>query len=148
MNILVLNGVNLAMFGKRDPAQYGTATLVDIERELGTLGGELGVSVESYQTDMEGEMCRRIHEAHEQKVDAVVINAGAWTHYSYGIRDALAILKCPIVEVHMSNVHAREAFRHVSVFSEIVKGQICGFGVESYLLGLRAAVSAAKAAKA
>ena len=145
MNILVLHGVNLAMFGKRDPATYGTATLADIERELATLGEQLGVQVESYQTDIEGEICRRIHKAHEQKMDAVVINAGAWTHYSYGIRDALAILKCPIVEVHMSNVHAREAFRHVSVFSEIVRGQICGFGVESYLLGLRAAVSTAKA---
>ena len=72
----------------------------------------------------------------------MLINAGAWTHYSYGIRDALAILKCPIIEVHMSNIHARESFRHHSVFAEIVLGQICGFGPESYLLGLRAAVSA------
>jgi 3-dehydroquinate dehydratase-2 len=144
MKVLVLNGINLNMFGKRDPAQYGTATLDDINASLHTLAQELGVSVECFQTNFEGAMCERIHQAHADAVDAVLINAGAWTHYSYGIRDALAILKCPIVEVHMSNVHAREAFRHVSVFSEVVKGQICGFGADSYLLGLRAAVSAAQ----
>ena len=146
MQILVLHGINLNMFGKRDPAQYGTATLADIEAALHQLAKELGVEVESFQTNHEGEMAERIHRAHQQSVDAVVINAGAWTHYSYGLRDALAILKCPIVEVHMSNVHARESFRHHSVLSEIVKGQICGFGVDSYLLGLRAAASAAAAA--
>lgn len=148
MNILVLHGINLNMFGKRDPAQYGTATLADIDAAMQRLATELGVEVESFQTNHEGEMAERIHRAHQQAVDAVVINAGAWTHYSYGLRDALAILACPVVEVHMSNVHAREAFRHVSVFSEIVRGQICGFGVDSYLLGLRAAVSAAQAARA
>ena len=146
MNILVLNGINLNMFGKRDPKQYGTATLADIERSLQALGHELGASVEMFQTNHEGAMCERIHQAFADKVDAVLINAGAWTHYSHGIRDALAILSCPIVEVHMSNVHAREAFRHVSVFSEVVKGQICGFGADSYLLALRAAVSAVKPA--
>ena len=146
MKILVLNGINLNMFGKRDPAQYGTITLDEIQADLQTLGRELGVEVLHFQTNHEGAMCERIHQAHGEAVDAVMINAGAWTHYSYGIRDALAILKCPIIEVHMSNIHAREAFRHVSVFAEIARGQICGFGADSYLLGLRAAVTAAKAA--
>jgi 3-dehydroquinate dehydratase-2 len=147
MKVLVLNGINLNMFGKRDPKQYGTVTLEEINRKLSALGGELDAKVECYQTNIEGEMCQRIHQAFADQVDAVLINAGAWTHYSYGIRDALAILTCPIIEVHMSNIHAREAFRHVSVFSEIVRGQICGFGAESYLLGLRAGVSAALASK-
>ena len=146
MKILVLNGVNLNMFGKRDPKQYGTVTLDEINAQLTALGQELGTEVECFQTNMEGEMCQRIHQAFHDKVDAVLINAGAWTHYSYGIRDALAILTCPIVEVHMSNIHAREEFRHTSVFAEIVRGQICGFGAESYLLGLRAGVAAVRAA--
>lgn len=147
MKVLMLNGVNLNMFGKRDPAQYGTTTLDEINANVIALGKELGAAVECFQTNHEGEMCERIHQGFADGVDAVMINAGAWTHYSYGIRDALAILKCPIIEVHMSNIHAREAFRHHSVFAEIVKGQICGFGADSYLLGLRAAVSAVKAAK-
>ncbi len=146
MNILVLHGVNLNMFGKRDPKQYGTATLAEIDTRLQSLGQELGARVECFQTNFEGAMCERIHQAHTQGVDAVLINAGAWTHYSYGIRDALAILSCPIVEVHMSNIHAREPFRHLSVLAEIAKGQICGFGVDSYLLALRAAVSMHKPA--
>ena len=140
--ILVLNGINLNMFGQRDPAQYGTTTLAEIDSQLQRLAQELKVSVESFQTNHEGAMCERIHQAFADKVDAVVINAGAWTHYSIGLRDALAILTVPIVEVHMSNIHAREAFRHHSVLAEIAKGQICGFGADSYLLGLRAAVSA------
>jgi 3-dehydroquinate dehydratase-2 len=107
------------------------------------LGKEIGAEVTSFQTNSESAMCERIHQGFFDNVDAVVINAGAWTHYSYGIRDALAILTGPIIEIHMSNIHAREAFRHHSVFAEIVKGQICGFGLDSYLLGLRAAVSAA-----
>jgi 3-dehydroquinate dehydratase-2 len=140
---LMLHGVNHNMFGKRDPVQYGTATLADIDAQLQALGKELRVTVESYQTNSEGDMCARIHQAFVDEVDGVLINAGAWTHYSYGIRDALAILTVPIVEIHMSNIHAREAFRNHSVFAEIVKGQICGFGIDSYSLGLRAAVSAA-----
>lgn len=145
MKVLMLNGVNLNMFGKRDPAQYGTTTLDEINANVIALGKELGAQVECFQTNHEGAMCERIHQGFADGVDAVMINAGAWTHYSYGIRDALAILKCPIIEVHMSNIHAREAFRHQSVIAEIAKGQIAGFGVDSYLLGLRAAVSAAQA---
>ena len=145
MKILLLNGINLNMFGKRDPTQYGTVTLAEIDAQAMALGKELGAAVECFQTNGEREMVERIHRAFAEKVDGVVINAGAWTHYSIGIRDALAILKVPIVEIHMSNVHAREAFRHHSVFAEVVRGSICGFGVESYLLGLRAAVSAARA---
>lgn len=145
MKILCLNGINLNMFGKRDPAQYGTVTLAEIDAQVKQLGQELGASVECFQTNFEGAMVEKIHQAHTDGVDAVMINAGAWTHYSYGIRDALAILKCPVIEVHMSNIHAREAFRHHSVIAEIAKGQIAGFGVDSYLLGIRAAVSAAQA---
>jgi len=143
---LMLHGINHNMFGKRDPVQYGTITLGEIDEQLRALGRELGVEVASFQTNHEGAMCERIHQAFLDKVDGVIINAGAWTHYSYGIRDALAILTVPVVEVHMSNIHAREEFRHHSVFAEIVKGQICGFGLDSYLLGLRAAVSAAASA--
>jgi 3-dehydroquinate dehydratase-2 len=141
MNILVLNGINLNMFGKRDPKQYGTTTLAEIDAQLATLGEELGAQVTCFQTNFEGAMAERIHQAYFDNVDAVLINAGAWTHYSYGIRDALAILACPIVEVHMSNIHARESFRHHSVIAEIAKGQIAGFGVDSYLLALRTAVN-------
>ena len=146
MNILVLHGINLNMFGKRDPVQYGTITLAEIDARLQALGKELGVTVESFQTNSEAEMCERIHRGFADKVGAVLINAGAWTHYSYGIRDALAILKVPVVEVHMSNIHAREEFRRHSVLAAVAKGQICGFGVDSYLLALRAAVSAVGAA--
>ncbi len=147
MKILLLHGINLNLFGKRDPVQYGSVTLDEINASVVELGKELGADVEHFQTNHEGAMCERIHQGFADNVEAVLINAGAWTHYSYGIRDALAVLTCPIVELHMSNIHAREAFRQVSVFAEIVKGQICGFGVDSYLLALRAGVSAAQASK-
>ena len=137
--ILIIHGVNLNMFGKRDPGQYGTITLDEINQQLKELAKELGCVVETFQTNHEGEIVEKIHQAHQEKVDAVVINAGAWTHYSYALRDALAILKVPIIEVHMSNIHAREEFRHLSVIAPLAKGQIAGFGVHSYLLGLRAA---------
>ena len=137
------DAINLNMFGKRDPSQYGTATLADIDAALKSLAKELDVTVECFQTNHEGEMVERIHQALGEGINAVVINAGAWTHYSYAIADALAILPVPKVEVHMSNVHAREEFRHHSVLSPVCAGSVCGFGVESYLLGLRAAQSLA-----
>ena len=121
---LMLHGVNHNMFGKREPKYYGTVTLDEINQKLSALGKEF-----------------------LEKVDGVIINAGAWTHYSYGLRDALAILTVPIVEIHMSNNHVREEFRQYSVISPIAKGYIAGFGIDSYLQGLRAAVSASAAAK-
>lgn len=146
MRILLLHGVNLNMFGKRDPAHYGTATLEDINAALTSLGTELGVTLEFFQTNHEGAMVERIHKAFDEPVDAVVINAGAWTHYSYAIADALGILTVPVVEVHMSHVHAREPFRHESVLSAVCAGSVSGFGVNSYLLGLRAGHELAVAA--
>jgi 3-dehydroquinate dehydratase II len=139
--ILILHGVNLNMFGKRDPKYYGTFTLADLDNKLRELGKELGVEVTTFQTNHEGEMCERIHRAFEEKVDAVVINAGGWSHNNIPVRDALMILTVPIVEVHVSNNRKREEFRHHSSISDIAKGYIAGFGVDSYLLGLRAAVS-------
>jgi 3-dehydroquinate dehydratase-2 len=136
--LLVLHGVNLNMFGQRDPAQYGTATLADIDAALQRLAAELGVKLDAFQTNHEGALCERIHQAHRDSVAGVLINAGAWTHTSVAIADALAILKCPIVEVHMSNIHAREPFRQHSYIAPLARGQVCGFGVDSYLLGLRA----------
>lgn len=145
MKILMLHGINHNMFGRRDPKHYGSTTLSQIDERLQAVGAQLGdVVVESFQSNHEGEMCERIHKAVIEGVDGVLINAGAWIHYSYGIRDALAMLTCPVVELHMSNIHAREAFRHHSVFAEIVTGQIAGFGVDSYELALRAAVLARK----
>jgi len=141
--ILILHGVNLNMFGQRDPAHYGSATLADIDAALARLAAELNVILQTFQTNHEGALCERIHQAHRDQVDAVVINAGAWTHTSVALADALAILACPVVEVHMSNIHAREPFRQHSYLAPVVRGQICGFGVDSYLLGLRAAAGAA-----
>ncbi|WP_297045353.1 type II 3-dehydroquinate dehydratase [uncultured Desulfovibrio sp.] len=139
MTVLVLHGVNLNMFGRRDPAQYGTATLDDINAALAALAAELGAGLVTFQTNHEGAMVERIHAALDDGTSAVVINAGAWTHTSHAIADALALLPVPVVEVHMSNVHAREPFRHESVLARVCAGSIAGFGVQSYLLGLRAA---------
>ncbi|BAV92076.1 type II 3-dehydroquinate dehydratase [Candidatus Desulfovibrio trichonymphae] len=138
MHILILHGVNLNMLGKRDPAHYGTVTLEEINARLAALANELDVEISFFQTNHEGEMVERIHLASAGDIDGAVFNAGAWTHYSYAIMDALGILRVPVVEVHMSNIHAREPFRRRSVLAPVCSGSIAGFGVASYLLALRA----------
>jgi 3-dehydroquinate dehydratase-2 len=145
--VLALHGINHNMFGKRDPAQYGSFTLQDLYKSIEDLGKELNVEVENYQTNDEGAICMKIHQAFLEGVDAILINAGAWTHYSIGLRDALAIFAGPKVEVHASNVHTREEFRHHSVISAVVTGQIVGFGIDSYGLALRACVAMLAARK-
>ena len=138
--LLILHGVNLNSLGNRDPVQYGIITLEMIDERIKTLASEINIEVECFQTNYEGEMVERIQCCYDEDVNAIIINAGAWTHYSFGISDALAMLKIPIIEVHLSNLYAREKFRHLSVIAPLAKGQITGFGFNSYLLGIRAAV--------
>lgn len=136
MKFLVLNGVNLNLTGRREQGIYGSETLESINRELEADCKKRGHEVDFFQSNLEGELCTKIQEA-EGKYDGIVLNAGAFTHYSYAIRDAIAAISVPVVEVHMSNVHAREEFRRKSVLSEVCKGVIAGFGKGSYLLALR-----------
>lgn len=150
MKILIINGPNLNLTGERDASHYGVETLDVINTRIADKAKELGVEVEFYQSNCEGELIDRLHAARAAAnggIDAVVLNAGAYTHYSYAIRDAIAAIKLPVVEVHMSNIHARESFRHESVLTPVCVGQICGFGWYSYVLGLYAAVDAINKAK-
>jgi 3-dehydroquinate dehydratase-2 len=142
--ILVLHGPNLNLLGEREPEIYGRTTLAEIDRLLTTLAGELGVTVETFQSNHEGALIDRI-QAGRGRIGAIVINAGGYSHTSVALRDALAAAGVPVVEVHLSNVHRREPFRHPSLIAGIASGQILGFGVDSYLLGLRAAASLASA---
>lgn len=137
-DVLVMHGINLDMFGQRDPTHYGVVTLDEINAEIAELAVELDLETDFYQSNHEGEFVERIHAAYADGTGGILINAGAWTHYSYGIMDALSMLKAPIVEVHMSHVNAREEFRRHSVIAPAARGSIEGFGVDSYLLGLRA----------
>ena len=143
--VLVIHGPNLNLLGQREPAIYGTATLAEVDDRIRMLARDLGADVDAMQSNHEGVIIDRLHAA-QGRYDAVVLNAGALTHYSYALRDAIASISLPVVEVHLSNILAREAFR-ISVIAPVVKGQIAGFGVHSYLLGLRAALALAAPAR-
>ena len=137
MKILIINGVNLNLTGKREKGVYGTKTLEEINAEITAYCSQKGDEVSFYQSNIEGELVNKLHEAFLGKTcDAIVLNAGAFTHYSYALRDAISAIDIPVAEVHISNVHAREEFRKKSVLSEVCKGVVCGFGVGSYIAGI------------
>jgi 3-dehydroquinate dehydratase II len=138
--VLLLNGPNLNLLGRRDPAVYGAATLADVEDQLVALGAELGVQVECRQSNHEGDLVDAVQQA-AGVFDGIVINPGAYAHSSFALRDAVEAVDLPVVEVHISNIHARERFRHTSVTAPVMQGMICGCGTAGYGLGLRAVLA-------
>ena len=139
--ILVLHGPNLNLLGTREPEVYGTTTLADIDRTLTQQAGAAGHRLQHFQSNAEHELIGRIHAAKAEKVDFILINPGAFTHTSIALRDALIGVDIPFIELHLSNVHAREAFRRHSYLSDVAVGVICGFGAQSYELALQAALA-------
>lgn len=144
MTVLVLNGPNLNLLGTREPEHYGSTTLADIDARLVALGRELGVTVETFQSNAEHELVGRVQQAPQAGVRFILINPAAFTHTSVALRDALAAVRIPFIEVHLSNVHAREPFRHRSFLSDIAVGIIAGLGPIGYELALRAAAERLK----
>ena len=140
MKILIINGVNMNMLGFREPEKYGSMTLKDLEKDLYAYSFKLGVDIETFQSNFEGEIVEKIQSA-KDNFDGIVINAGAYTHTSVAIRDAISAVNLPTVEVHMTNIYKREEFRHHSYPAPVCIGQISGFGVNSYKLGLNAIVN-------
>ncbi len=140
MKILVINGVNMNMLGIREPEKYGSMTLKDLEKELYAYSFELGIDLETYQSNHEGELVEKIHLAYKN-TDGIVINPGAYTHTSIALRDALSAVSIPTVEIHMTNIHNREEFRHNSVIAPVCIAQISGFGADSYKLGIKGLVN-------
>lgn len=138
--ILLVHGPNLSQLGTRDPTHYGTATLDDVVAAARMEAEAAGAELEHLQTEVEGELVARLHAARVDGTTAVIVNAGAWTHYSYAVRDALELLDVPKVELHLSNVHAREPFRARSVIAAVCDGSIAGFGIDGYPLAVRAAL--------
>jgi len=138
--ILLLHGPNLSQLGSRDPAQYGTATLDEVVAAARAEATPAGADVEHFQTEHEGLLLERLHTARTDGTAAVIINAGAWTHTSYALHDALELLEVPKIELHLSNIHAREAFRSTSVIAPVCDGSIAGFGIDGYPLAVRAAL--------
>lgn len=137
MKFLIINGVNLNLTGKREKGVYGSASLDEINAKIAAYCAANGDSVGFYQSNIEGELVNKLHEAFlSGGYDGILLNAGAFTHYSYALRDAIAAIDIPVAEVHMSNVHAREEFRHHSVLSEVCKGVVCGFGHGSYIAAI------------
>ncbi len=141
MKILVLHGPNLNMLGKRDKNHYGSDTLAVINQQILDTAEAMGVECKIHQSNHEGTLIDWIQQVREEGMDGIVINAGAYTHYSYAIRDAIECCGVPVVEVHLSNIHARDAFRHTSVIAPVCTGSIAGFGKFSYFLALEALVA-------
>ena len=135
MKILVINGVNMNMLGIREPEKYGSMTLKELEKDLYAYSFELGVDLETFQSNFEGEIVEKIQQSIND-TDGIIINAAAHTHTSVAIRDAISAVNIPTIEVHMTNIHAREDFRQKSLIAPVCKGQISGFGAESYKLAL------------